>query len=130
MHNQLEDGRPIRLFNVLDDSNCEVLRIEVDFSMRSERIIKWLLSANIIFIFNLYGWLHISLRKLVLMIGATLPKSIDQIMIIHLGVLKLIILLYNHTYEIINITDTVTRMGVDCHHRIEGTTVKLLSSQR
>lgn len=32
MHDQLEDGRSIRLLNVIDDINREALGIEVDFS--------------------------------------------------------------------------------------------------
>ena len=40
MHDQLQDGRPIRLFNVIDDFNREVLGIEVDFSLPSERVIR------------------------------------------------------------------------------------------
>lgn len=38
MHDQLEDGRTFRLFNVIDDFNREGLGIEVDFSLPSERI--------------------------------------------------------------------------------------------
>ena len=37
MHDQLPDGRSIRLFNVIDDFNREGLGIEVDFSLTSER---------------------------------------------------------------------------------------------
>jgi putative transposase len=40
MHDQLEDGRSIRLFNVIDDFNREALGIEVDFSLPSERVIR------------------------------------------------------------------------------------------
>lgn len=39
MHDQLEDGRSFRLFNVIDDFNREALGIEVDFSLPSERVI-------------------------------------------------------------------------------------------
>ena len=42
MHDQLEDGRSIRLFNVIDDFNREALGIEVAFSMPSERVIRHL----------------------------------------------------------------------------------------
>jgi putative transposase len=38
MHDQLEDGRTFRLFNVIDDFNREGLGIEVDFSLPSERV--------------------------------------------------------------------------------------------
>lgn len=38
MHDQLADGRGIRLFNVVDDYNREGLRIEVDFSLPAERV--------------------------------------------------------------------------------------------
>jgi putative transposase len=37
MHDSLEDGRNLRLFNVIDDFNREALGIEVDFSLPSER---------------------------------------------------------------------------------------------
>ncbi len=37
MHDQLSDGRSIRLFNVIDDFNREGLNIEVDFSLPSTR---------------------------------------------------------------------------------------------
>ena len=40
MHDKLEDGRNLRLFNVIDDFNQEGLGIEVDFSMPSERVIR------------------------------------------------------------------------------------------
>jgi putative transposase len=40
MHDQLEDGRSFRLFNVIDDFNREGLGIEVDFSLPSERVIR------------------------------------------------------------------------------------------
>ena len=40
MHDQLEDGRTFRLFNVIDDFNCEAIGMEVDFSLPSERVIR------------------------------------------------------------------------------------------
>ncbi len=40
MHDQLSNGRIIRLFNVIDDFNREALGIEVDFSLPSERVIR------------------------------------------------------------------------------------------
>ena len=40
MHDQLEDGRSYRLFNVLDDFNREVLAIEVDLSLPAERVVR------------------------------------------------------------------------------------------
>ena len=36
----LADGRSIRLFNVVDDFNCEGLDIEVNFSLPAERVIR------------------------------------------------------------------------------------------
>lgn len=42
MHDQLADGRSIRLFNVIDDFNREGLGIEVDFSLPAERVIRTL----------------------------------------------------------------------------------------
>ena len=40
MHDQLGDGRPFRLFNVLDDFNREGLGIEADFSLPAIRVIR------------------------------------------------------------------------------------------
>jgi putative transposase len=40
MMDRLEDGRPFRLLNVLDDFNREGLGIEVDFSLPAERVIR------------------------------------------------------------------------------------------
>lgn len=40
MHDQLADGRTIRLFNVIDDYNREGLCIDVDFSLPSLRVIR------------------------------------------------------------------------------------------
>jgi len=40
MHDQLSDGRSIRLFNVIDDYNREGLVIDVDFSLPSSRVIR------------------------------------------------------------------------------------------
>lgn len=40
MHDSLEDGRPYRLLNVIDDFNREGLGIEIDFSLPSERVIR------------------------------------------------------------------------------------------
>ena len=37
MHDQLSNGRSIRLFNVINDFNREALGIEVNFSLPSER---------------------------------------------------------------------------------------------
>ena len=42
MHDQLSDGRSIRLFNVIDNFNREGLGIEIDFSLPSERVIRLL----------------------------------------------------------------------------------------
>ena len=40
MHDQLSDGRSIRLLNVLDDHNREGLGIDIDFSLPSQRVIR------------------------------------------------------------------------------------------
>ncbi len=40
MHDQLSDGRSIRLFNVIDDYNRQGLVIDVDFSLPSGRVIR------------------------------------------------------------------------------------------
>src|SRR5690554_500874 len=40
MHDQLSDGRSIRLFNVVDDFNREGLCCSVDFSLPSARVIR------------------------------------------------------------------------------------------
>jgi len=40
MHDQLEDGRSFRLFNVIDDYIREGLGIEVDLSLPSERVVR------------------------------------------------------------------------------------------
>lgn len=42
MHDQLADGRSIRLFNVIDNYNPEGLIIDVDFSLPSERVVRTL----------------------------------------------------------------------------------------
>jgi hypothetical protein len=46
MHDQLADGRSIRLFNVIDDFNREGLAIDVDFSLPSERVVRAAYSAE------------------------------------------------------------------------------------
>jgi hypothetical protein len=45
MADRLGDGRAFRLLNVLDDFNREGLRIEVDFSLPAERMIRSLDSS-------------------------------------------------------------------------------------
>jgi putative transposase len=40
MHDQLEDGRTLRLFNVIDDYNREAIGMEEDFSLPAERVIR------------------------------------------------------------------------------------------
>ena len=40
MHDQLQDGRSYRLFNVIDDFNREALAIDADFSLPAERVIR------------------------------------------------------------------------------------------
>jgi putative transposase len=42
MHDQLGDGRAIRLFNVIDDFNRQALGMEVDLSLPSARVIRTL----------------------------------------------------------------------------------------
>ena len=42
MCDQLSDGRPFRLFNVLDDYNREGLAIEADYSLPALRVISTL----------------------------------------------------------------------------------------
>ena len=42
MHDQLQDGRCIRLLNVIDDFNREGLGMEIDFSLPAERVIRTL----------------------------------------------------------------------------------------
>ncbi len=38
MHDQLSDGRSVRLLNIIDNFNREALAIEVDFSLRFSRV--------------------------------------------------------------------------------------------
>ena len=38
IHDQLEDGRSFRLFNIIDDFNREGLTIDVDYSLPAERV--------------------------------------------------------------------------------------------
>ena len=40
MHDQLSDGRSVRLFNVIDDFNREGLAMEVDLSLPAERVVR------------------------------------------------------------------------------------------
>lgn len=40
MRDALSDGRPFRTFNVIDDGTREALRIEVDFSLPAERVVR------------------------------------------------------------------------------------------
>jgi len=42
MHDQLQNGRCIRLLNVIDDYNREGLGIEIDFSLPAERVVRTL----------------------------------------------------------------------------------------
>lgn len=46
MHDQLADGRSIRLFNVIDNFNREAFTIEIDFSLPAERVIRALNQCN------------------------------------------------------------------------------------
>jgi putative transposase len=40
MYEQLSDGRTYRLLNVIDDSNCEGLIMDADFSPPADRLIR------------------------------------------------------------------------------------------
>ena len=40
MHDQLSDGRSIRLFNLIDDFNREALAIDLDLSLPAERVVR------------------------------------------------------------------------------------------
>ncbi len=40
MHDQLEDGRTFRLFNVIDDYNRKDIGMEADFSLPAGRVIR------------------------------------------------------------------------------------------
>ena len=42
MHDKLEDGRSLRLFDVIDDFKREALGIQEDFSLPFERVIRGL----------------------------------------------------------------------------------------
>ena len=42
MHDQLADGRSVRLLNIIDDFNREALTIEVDFSLPASRVVRTL----------------------------------------------------------------------------------------
>lgn len=43
MQDRLENGRKVRCLNVLDDANREILHVEVDYSLKSTRVI-WVLN--------------------------------------------------------------------------------------
>ena len=42
MHDQLSDGRSVRLLNIIDDFNREALAIEADFSLPASRVVRTL----------------------------------------------------------------------------------------
>jgi len=45
MHDDLQNGRKYRLFNVIDDFNREGLVMEIDYSLPAERVIRALEQA-------------------------------------------------------------------------------------
>lgn len=43
VQDRLENGRKVRCFNVIDDANREILHVEIDYSLKSRRVI-WVLN--------------------------------------------------------------------------------------
>jgi len=43
MQDRLENGRKVRCINVIDDANREILHVEIDYSLKSRRVI-WVLN--------------------------------------------------------------------------------------
>ena len=43
MQDRMENGRKVRCFNVLDDANREILHVDIDYSLKSRRVI-WVLN--------------------------------------------------------------------------------------